>query len=404
MLHTAPVLQWIESQEDSMIQLTKKWVHINSWSDNNNGLACMLDALVEDFASLKGTIQAHTLPNYRVLEKSGTHKEKSLGKALSIKKKGQAPFQILFAGHMDTVYPPQHSFQDVTQQGERLTGPGVADMKGGLAIMLKTVEALERSSFSSSIGWEILINPDEEIGSPGSYWLFKEAAQRNQLGLIFEPSFADGTFVSKRKGSANYTLAIEGQAAHAGRDFHLGRSAIYALAYFMHELEKIQIPGLTINVGIIEGGEALNIVPHQALCRFNIRAETAEAMQLIKKEIEQLVMTCQLRDGIQLTLSEDSWRLPKLLDAKTENLFKVLQSCAHRLDIPFHLKESGGVCDGNILSGEGLPTLDSLGAVGGNIHTQEEYLLLPSLVQRAKLATLLVLTLANNQEAVCHLN
>jgi glutamate carboxypeptidase len=221
-------------------------------------------------------------------------------------------------------------------------------------------------------------------------------ARKNHIGLVFEPGFGDGAFVSKRKGSANLTLIARGKSAHAGRDFHAGRNSIFALARLITEIEHLNLneQGTTLNVGHIEGGGPVNIVPDLAICRLNIRSSTAQNLLDTLEQIRQLVQQASSK-GIEIELIEDYCRLPKPFDVAHQALFEQYATCANDLHYPFLLRESGGVCDGNTLAEAGLPTLDSLGAIGGLMHTDEEYLLIPSLVQRAQIATLFLLKLAS---------
>ena len=155
----------------------------------------------------------------------------------------------------------------------RIQGPGVTDAKGGLLVMLKALEAFERSPWANELGWEALINPDEEIGSPGSKLLLEKAARTNDIGLVFEPSLSDGNLVGSRRGSGNFVVMVKGRAAHAGREPHIGRNAINALAEFVVQLNSLPpgALGLTLNVGYIEGGGPVNVVPDRAICKFNVR-------------------------------------------------------------------------------------------------------------------------------------
>lgn len=393
-----PILKWIDSQYDTMIATVEKWAHINSWSDHIAGLDEMCTTLLKEFAILHGEHTAIPIPPRKIVTSQGTLTEKHTSKVISVKKRPHAPFQILLSGHYDTVYPPTHPFQKVEHlDHDILRGPGVTDMKGGLVMMLKTLEAIERSPHANKIGWEVLISPDEEVGSPGSRPLLVEAAKRHHLGLVFEPSFSDGSFVSKRKGSANYTIIAKGRAAHAGREYGAGRSAIYAMTDVIQALEQLNHNNSTLNVGLIEGGGPANIVPELAICRLNIRANTAEEMDGMIQSIREIIESIQQKREVHLSLIEENYRQPKPFDEKTEKLFKAYQKCAEELHIPFQLKESGGVTDGNTLAAAGLPTLDSIGAVGGNIHTDQEYLFLPSLKERTKLNTLFLLKLVNKE-------
>jgi glutamate carboxypeptidase len=263
--------------------------------------------------------------------------------------------------------------------------------------MLIAVEALERSPWAANVGWEVLINPDEEIGSPGSSHLFDEAAKRNHVGLLFEPAMPDGSLVSHRGGSGSYSVIVRGRSAHAGRDPHMGRNAIVAAAELTASLSKLATDGITVNVSKIDGGGPTNVVPNLAICRFNVRAKTPPDQQRIQRQIDEVLATFRDRDGIRMELHGGFHRPPKPLDEGTQHLQKQLESCARELNVPISWRYSGGVSDGNQLAAAGLPNLDSLGPRGGSIHSSDEFLLLDSLTERAKLATLLIRLLATDE-------
>jgi glutamate carboxypeptidase len=394
---THEALNWLATEQSLMIALLEKWANMNTGSDNTSGINAFRQMIEQDFAILGGTAEVLPLPPRHLIDLQGTTVEAAAAAALRITKRREAPIQIFLGGHMDTVFSPSSPFQHTSRLNENtLQGPGVADMKGGLAILLKGLEAFERSPYASQIGWEIVLNPDEEIGSPSSDHLFIEAAHRNQLGLIFEPAYSDGAFVSARKGSANFVITAKGRASHAGRDFHVGKSAIYAIADAIQQIENLNHNPYetTVNVGFIQGGGPVNIVPDFALCRLNVRLSTQERFSFIRNELQNIVASCQKRDGIEMALIEQNSCPPKPFDEKTQALFKAYQTCAAELNIPFHLRESGGVCDGNRLAAQGLPTLDTAGAVGGNIHTEVEYVNLNSLTERAQLLTFFLIRLA----------
>ena len=393
------ILKDIANDYDSMVSLLEKWVNINSHSDNLIGLTEMMAALKQAFAPLGGIMEEIPLPSRRIINRKGEALLLPLGKALHIQKHPDAPFKLFFGGHMDTVFSISHPFQKAAKLGkDRLNGPGAADMKGGLVILRETLKALENSPCQGKIGWEVLINPDEELGSPGSSPLFEKFAKRNDFGLIFEPAFPDGALAGPRKGSANYTLLSKGRSVHAGRDFFEGRNAIAALSHIVNEITELsnQERGITVNVGILEGGEAPNIVPDHAFCRFNIRAWNPEDFTEIKSHIESIIRQWNQKEGHDLTLYEDTGAPPKPLDKKMVSLFEMLSTCGQALGLTLKAVPSGGVCDGSRLYAWGLPNIDTLGVVGGGLHTSEEYAVLPSLMERSQLAVLFVFMLYEN--------
>jgi len=387
------VFDWIDAQAARMRDLVSKWANLNTFSYNLAGLQQFADLLKKEWGAL-GDVEELSLPTAESIDADGKLVHAPLGRALRIRKRTDAPRQIFLCIHMDTVYPPEGNFREVTLVDQNtMRGPGVCDAKGGLAVMLIAVEALERSPWAQKVGWEVLINPDEEIGSPGSSHLFDEAAKRNHVGLLFEPAMPDGSLVSHRGGSGSYSVIVRGRSAHAGRDPHMGRNAVVAGAELTVALSKLTADGITVNVSKIHGGGPANVVPDLAICRFNVRAKTPQDQQKIQSQIQDAVASFRDRDGIRMELHGGFHRPPKPLDAGTQHLQTQLESCARELGIPVSWRYSGGVSDGNQLAAAGLPNLDSLGPRGGSIHSPDEFLMLNSLTERAKLATLLIRSL-----------
>ena len=219
MLAAEPQLKWLAGQHDRMVDLLIRWANINSGSGNVAGLERMLSELTNAFAPLDGSVEILELQPHKTVNLEGRIVEMPLGEAVFVRKRPRAPVKVFLCIHMDTVYPADHPFQTCTRIDEnRLQGPGVADAKGGILIMLKALEALERSRWAERIGWEVLVSPDEELGSPGSAPILADAATRNHVGLIFEPALPVGSVVGARKGSGNFVAVVRGRSAHAGRD------------------------------------------------------------------------------------------------------------------------------------------------------------------------------------------
>ena len=323
-----------------------------------------------------------------------------IAQALRIKKRPDAPIQVFLGGHYDTVFGKDHTFQQPKLLDDNIiNGPGVSDLKGGLVVMLKALEALEHTPFKESIGWEVLINPDEEIGSASSDRYLKEAATRCDFGLIYEPSLPDGTIVGERKGSGNFTLTVRGKAAHAGREHHLGRNAIVKLAQATQAINALngRKDGVTINPGVIEGGSALNAVPDLAIMRYNIRIQNAEEQSWVKNEIDAIIAELNQDEDYQLSLHGSFTRPPKVLDETDEALWNALRACGETLNLPINQRATGGCCDGNNLKAYGLSNVDTLGVRGGNIHSDQEFIILESLKERAQLSALLLMRVANGE-------
>ena len=390
-------LNWLDSQQDEMLNKTIELASINSGSINTAGVNRVGKKLAEYFSVLGGAAEVIPVAAYQFVNSSGEIQSTPLGDALRITKRPNASLQIFFCGHMDTVFPTDSPFQSMTWLDDNtLNGPGVADLKGGLVVMLKAIEALERSPWADKIGWEILFNPDEEIGSPGSSALIADAATRVNLGMIYEPCMPDGTLAGARKGSGNFSIVVNGKAAHAGREHHLGRNAIRAMCDFISALDDLngQREGVTINPGFIEGGGAVNVVPDMCISRFNIRLEQPADELWCSQQIEALVQQLNQRDGIHAALHGGFGRKPKVLSDANLKLFELAKACGSELGMQINWLPTGGCCDGNNLAAAGIPNIDTLGVQGGKIHSCDEYMLVSSLVERARLSALLLMKLA----------
>jgi len=394
-----PLLDAIDARTPEMIERLRRWSEINSGTYHLGGLEEMLAELREAFAPLGGEMREVELPPATSIDSRGETVSTPLGNALVIRKRPEASLRVLLVIHYDTVFPPDSPFQKTEMTNDdTLRGPGVADAKGGIIVMLDALAALEASPWAQRIGWEVILNSDEEIGSVGSAALLKEAAARNHLGLVFEPAWADGSIVGPRKGSGNYTVIVRGRAAHAGRDFEKGRNAIVALAELIERVSKSPPPGVIINCGHVEGGgPATNIVPDLAIARFNVRVtEPAEQLQVFTS-FDAAARELRLRDGITVELEGGFTSPPKPLDGRSKTLLDHILTCGRELGMNLGVVASGGTCDGNKLAAAGLPVVDSLGPVGGELHSDREYLRISTLSQRAKMTALLLMKLASGE-------
>ncbi len=391
------VLDWIDQQNEHMIFLTEAWSRINSGSYNIEGIRAMRVALADNFHWLGGEQEVVPMAPLTSIDARGNEHSIPIAEALTIRKRPEAPIQILLVGHMDTVYGLDHPFQEPRFVNETiLNGPGVADLKGGLVVMLKALEAFERSPYADRLGWQVVLNPDEEIGSISSDFLLKQACKGKQLGLIYEPALADGSLAGERKGSGNFSITIRGRSAHAGRNPQDGRNAIVAAAELTQSLFELngKRPGVTLNPAKIDGGSAMNVVPDLAVLRFNIRIQQASDEEWILSEIDQQIAQLNQRDGFSASRHGFFTRRPKPMSPENRQVFDLVLSCGRALGLEIGIKPSGGCCDGNNLWAHGLPNVDTLGVRGANIHSSEEIVYLDSLAERAKLSALLLMRLA----------
>lgn len=366
-----------------MLAQVRTWSAINSGSHNLDGLARMASLLADACAALPGALA--------LVEAEGH------GRNLHLAVRPEAPVQLLLTGHMDTVYGADHPFQSVAPIDEAgtINGPGVADMKGGIAVLLAALHAFESTPLASRLGYELVINSDEEIGSPGSSPLIARAARGKHAALTYEPSLLpDGTFACSRPGSGNFAVTVTGRAAHAGRNPQDGRNAILAACDLALQLAKTAGPGLTVNPARIEGGGPNNVVPDHAVLHFNVRPLTHDDEAIARAAIDDIIAAVTRRHDVTMRIDGDFGRPPKPFDPRTEQLFELVRRCGVDLGLPVAWKPGGGVCDGNNIAACGVPVIDTMGVRGGAIHSPDEYLIVESLAERARLSTLALLRLA----------
>jgi glutamate carboxypeptidase len=395
-----PHLRWLEEQAPGLREPLLRLSNQNSGSFNREGVARIADQLQDLFAPLQAETERLELAPFRSTADDGSLRERALGPALRLSKRRDAPLRVFLCGHMDTVFGVEHAFQKAREgDADTLHGPGVADLKGGFLVIYLALAALERSPWRERIGWELLCNPDEEIGSQSSAPLLREAASRNHVGLVYEPALPDGSLAGERKGSGNFDVIVHGRAAHAGRDHQLGRNAIRAAADFIAALDALngRREGLTINPGYVRGGGALNIVPELCVFKFNVRTARADDECWMQDQLD-LLLTRAAREGIRFELRGGFTRPPKPFDEKNQRLAGLLRDCGRALGLPeLAFKPTGGCCDGNNLAAAGLPNIDNLGVVGGEIHSEREYMRFGSLAERGQLSALFLMRLASGE-------
>ena len=388
----------IDHQHDEMLALVEKWALINSGSYNLSGLELMRQALMERFDSLGAEKQVLELDNGEIVGDDGTVETVQYGKALLYRMRPEANRRVLLTGHYDTVFAKDHAFQTVDWiDDDTLHGPGVADMKGGLVVMLTALQALEASPLATKIGYDILLSPDEEVGSIGSAPLLAKHATSANFGMTFEAALADGTLAGARKGSGNFTAVFHGKAAHAGREFDQGVNAVAHMARFAADLHDLNdsLDDVTINVAMASGGTALNVVADQAMVRFNMRCWTVEGQKTAEAAVQKLVEKAERIDGLSVDLHGGFTRPPKPMTPQNEKLFQVVKDCGQDLGIAIAWRPTGGCCEGNNLAAVGLANVDTLGVRGGLTHSAGEFAMASSFVERARLSALILMKYAN---------
>jgi glutamate carboxypeptidase len=318
------------------------------------------------------------------------------GRNLHLSVRPGAPVQLLFTGHMDTVFPVDHPFQSMRWiEDGVLNGPGVADMKGGIAVMLAALAAVEAGPDATRVGYEVVINSDEEVGSLGSAALIAGAAAGKRAALTYEPSaLPDGTLAGARPGSGNFSFTIHGRSAHAGRNPEDGRNAVVAAADLALRLKKGVGPRLSVNPAKIDGGSPNNVVPDLAVLRVNLRPATLEDQARAQSLIDSSVAMVAVEHDVEIHVHGHFARPPKPMTPALESLFGMVKQAGADLGQSIGWQPTGGVCDGNNIAACGVPVIDTMGVRGGKIHSMEEYLIVDSLPERAALSALTILRLA----------
>lgn len=372
--------------------LLTRWADINSGSGHLAGLDRMRAALREEFEMIPGTATEE-------LPCEGT------AAALRVSLRPEAKTRILLSGHFDTVYEENDPFQRCRWlDAARLNGPGVTDMKGGIVTMLAALQAFEQTPHAAKIGWDVLLTPDEETGSHGSRYLFRAAPERTQFALVFEPARPNGDIVQSRKGTGGAVATCRGRAAHAAKVPNDGRNAILALSEFLLAVNQLpaELPGVLLNVANIRGGTvATNVVPDFAEAEIDLRITTAADRERLLARLEALAAEVNARDGFSLELKTRFNRPPKESLPAEAKLFPEWQRAARDVGLaPFTWVHTGGASDGNFLSVAGLPCLDGLGPIGDGLHSNREFVVVPTIAERAQVVALVLHRLASGEIAL----
>lgn len=380
-------------------EVLEAWVRQNSGSHNREGLERMAALLENALARLPGKLERLVPPPVDTLELSGFRS----GPLLRFTFHPRAPAQVLFSGHMDTVYGADHPFQTITRMSEsHLRGPGIADMKGGLFILMAGLERFLQEPEAEGLGGTVLISSDEEIGSPASTGLLREAARRHHLGLVFESALPGGELVNARKGTGLFRLRARGRAAHTGRDFEKGLNAVVALARVMTQCHSLNtsLEETIVNVTRISGGEALNVVPDKAECWLNVRVGSVAQAKAFEEALAKVIGEAKARHpNLHLEAAGEFLRPPKTESTAEVRLHAFWNAAEKAAGYPPSGKRAtGGGSDGNLLAGEGLPVLDGIGIKGNHIHSEEEFAILDSIPEQVDKLTAFLLHFARHPE------
>ncbi|MGE4323214.1 MAG: hydrolase [Sphingobium sp.] len=380
-----------------MLAQVQNWAAVNSGSRNLDGLAVMAGLLADAFAILPGPVTLVDAGPVDAVAPDGSLIQVAHGRHLHLTVRPEAPFQLLLTGHMDTVFPVDHPFQQQRWLDTgMLNGPGVADMKGGLAVMLAALAAMEGTEAAGRFGYEVVINSDEEVGSPSSAALIRTASGGKAAALTYEPALPDGMLAGARAGSGNFSIIVTGRSAHAGRNPEDGRNALLAAADLALRLKAGSGGGFSCNPARIDGGAPNNVVPDHAVLRVNFRPRAPQDERAARALLDRAMTDVARHHDVALRLHGGFGRPPKPMDASALRLFGLVRDCGACLNIPVMWRDTGGVCDGNIIAACGVPVVDTMGVRGGAIHSDAEYMLVDSLSERARLSALVLARLVRD--------
>ena len=381
---------------DTMLREVQDWAAINTGTANIEGLATMAGVLADAFAALPGDVELVDPAPVTAISSEGREFEKPHGKHMVLRVRPKAERRFVLTGHMDTVFPSDHPFQEVKWlDDETINGPGTADMKGGLNVILHTLKLFETIEGADRVGYDVMINSDEETGSLASRGLIEELARGKYAALTYEPSaLPDGTLAHARGGTGNYSITITGRSAHAGRNPHEGRNAIVAASDLVLRIKALEADDITVNPAKIEGGAANNVVPDLAILRFNIRPKSTDAMNRFDGELDAILRAIETGHEVGIHRHGGVTRPPKPVDEKAQALFDLVKACGAELGQTIGWKPTGGVCDGNNIAATGVPVVDTMGVRGGAIHSPQEFMIVPSLRERAALSALVLTKLS----------
>jgi glutamate carboxypeptidase len=345
-------------------------VNIDSGTFDKGGIDQVGRILQDRYSELGGRLELHS------------HAER--GDTFTVKLDGNGTDNVLLIGHLDTVYAKgTAAARPFRISGERAYGPGVSDMKSGDLAIVYALGALQAQDCGPFRRLTVVHNSDEEIGSPSSRNLIRSESEWADAVLVLEPGRENGNIVSARKGIADCRLQVHGRAAHAGNAHERGRSAVRELAHKIVHLEALNgtIGGVTLNVGRIESGDRINVVPERAFAHFEVRAFDAESLEAVLNRCRKIADGSTV-DGTTATLEVSVEHYPMHKSGESDRLVTVAKSLATQLGFTVEDIRTGGASDGNTAAAAGRPVLDGLGPIGGSLHSPDEYMEVPSVVPR----------------------
>lgn len=371
-----------EEKEQAMLSLLEKLVNTDSGSHDKEGVNRVGALLQDEYEKLGFMIDVHENPDN--------------GNNLVLRHKDAKEPTILAIAHMDTVFPKGTAAERPFRiEGDRAYGPGVIDMKSSQVSLLFALKSLQEKNHPGYKNIEIVLNSDEEIGSPTSKELIEEKSTDKKYALVMEPARANGAIVSSRRGGGGYTLTVTGKAAHSGVAPEEGVSAIEELAHKILELEQLNDHdnGISINVGIIQGGAATNMIPDHAVAEIDVRITYPEQGGPLEEKIKSVCTKTTLK-GTTLSLEGGLNRPPLHLNEQSKELLAHIQKVGKEMGLTIEHVHTGGGSDASFPSALGVASIDGLGPVGGELHNEKEYMEIPTFTERCTLLENIIASLS----------
>ena len=373
-------LRYFEAREEACLQTIRELVEIESPSDNKAAADRMGRVLVEKFTVLGGRAQIHSTSDF------GDNVQIDFGGSSNAK-------PVLLLGHLDTVYPMGTlATMPCSAVDGRMHGPGVLDMKSGIALMLQAIEALQAWHGNLPRPVTVFLVSDEEVGSYSSRRITESLARKSAAVLVLEPAGPRGAVKTARKGVGEYTLRVEGVASHAGLDPGKGHSAILELSKQITAIWKLNDlkRGISVNPGVIRGGTRTNVIAADATVEIDVRIKIAKQAAALDRKLRALK---PFDRHCKLSIEGGINRLPMERNAGVAALYKKAKAIASQ--IQWNLEEAavGGGSDGNFTAGIGVPTLDGMGGVGTGAHALHEHIVISELPRRALLLAAMIETI-----------
>jgi glutamate carboxypeptidase len=366
-------LRYFSEHQNQIVKTIRELVEIESPSDNKQAVDRIAAFLALKFESLGGRTQLHRSDDF--------------GHSLQIDFAGEASRKpVLLLGHYDTVYPPGTlANMPCKIDNGRLHGPGVLDMKSGIALMLHAIEGLQTWHGALPRPVTVFLVSDEEVGSHSSRRITEALAKESAGVLVLEPAAGlRGAVKTARKGVGEYRLRVKGVAAHAGLDPGKGHSAILELAQQIAVVAKLNnlTEGVSVNPGVIQGGTRSNVIAAEASAVIDVRIKRAKQASGIDRKLRSLK---PFDKHCKVEMTGNINRLPMERTAGVAALYKKAHDIASQIGWKLDEAAVGGGSDGNFTAGLGIPTLDGLGGVGDGAHAIHEFIVVSELPRRALL-------------------